>query len=61
MFTGVVTDIGEAVAIEERAAGLRRLRIACTYDPTSIAIGASSCGGALPSATPPRCCRRRRS
>jgi riboflavin synthase len=46
MFTGIVTDIGEVVAVEERAEGLRRLTIACAYDPTSIVIGASiSCSG----------------
>src|ERR1043166_9713 len=46
MFTGIVTDIGEVVAIEERAQGLRRLTVACAYDTTSIAIGASiSCSG----------------
>ena len=43
MFTGIVTDIGEVVATEERAEGLRRLTIACAYDPVSIAIGASIC------------------
>jgi riboflavin synthase len=46
MFTGIVTDIGEVVAIQERAEGLRRLMIACRYDPASIAIGASiACSG----------------
>ena len=43
MFTGIVTDIGDVVAIEEHAQGLRRLAIACAYDPASIAIGASIC------------------
>src|SRR5947209_18872825 len=43
MFTGIVTDIGEVVAAEERAEGLRRLTIACAYNPSSIAIGASIC------------------
>src|SRR6476469_2818094 len=43
MFTGIVTDIGDVVAIEERAEGLRRLTIACANDPASIAIGASIC------------------
>ena len=43
MFTGIVTDIGEVLDVEERAAGLRRLTIACAYDPASIAIGASIC------------------
>jgi len=41
MFTGIVTDIGEVVAVEQRAEGLRRLTIACAYDPATIAIGAS--------------------
>jgi riboflavin synthase len=43
MFTGIVTDIGEVIVAEERAQGLRRLTIACAYDPSSIAIGASIC------------------
>jgi riboflavin synthase len=46
MFTGIVTDIGEVVAVEPRAEGLTRLRVACGYDPDTIAIGASiACGG----------------
>jgi len=46
MFTGIVTDIGEVVAVEPRAEGLSRLRIACGYDPDTIAIGASiACSG----------------
>src|SRR5256885_14634086 len=43
MFTGIVTDVGEVLSVEERAEGLRRLTIACAYDPASIAIGASIC------------------
>jgi riboflavin synthase len=43
MFTGIVTDVGEVIAVEERGEGLRRLTIACGYDPASIAIGASIC------------------
>ena len=43
MFTGIVTDVGEALGVEERAEGLRRLTVACAYDPASIAIGASIC------------------
>jgi riboflavin synthase len=43
MFTGLVSDIGEVLGIEERGEGLRRLTIGCTYDPASIAIGASIC------------------
>jgi len=46
MFTGIVADVGEVLSVEERAEGLRRLTIACAYDPPSIAIGASvSCSG----------------
>lgn len=46
MFTGIVTDVGEAIAVEPRAEGLRRLRIACSYPLESIAIGASiACSG----------------
>jgi riboflavin synthase len=47
MFTGIVTDVGEVVAVEARADGLRRLTIACRYDRAAIAIGASiACAGA---------------
>jgi riboflavin synthase len=46
MFTGIVIDVGEVVAVEPRAEGLARLKIACGYDPDTIAIGASiACGG----------------
>jgi riboflavin synthase len=41
MFTGIVTDIGEVIAVEPRAEGLRRLTVACAYPRDSIAIGAS--------------------
>jgi riboflavin synthase len=43
MFTGIVTDVGEVLSVDERAEGLRRLTIACACDPASIAIGASIC------------------
>jgi riboflavin synthase len=47
MFTGIVTDVGEVLSIEERAQGLRRLTIGCRYDRASIAVGASiACAGA---------------
>ena len=47
MFTGIVTDIGEVLAVEERATGLRRLTVGCAYDRASIAVGASiACSGA---------------
>jgi riboflavin synthase len=46
MFTGIVTDIGEVLAVQTRADGLRRLTIACSYDRASIAVGASiACSG----------------
>ena len=46
MFTGIVTDVGEVDAVEPRAQGLARLKIACGYDPDTIAIGASiACSG----------------
>ena len=46
MFTGLVSDVGHVEAVEERGAGLRRLRIACSYAPETIALGASiACGG----------------
>jgi riboflavin synthase len=47
MFTGIVTDIGEVLAVQPRAEGLRRLRIACGYQRVSIVEGASiACSGA---------------
>jgi riboflavin synthase len=46
MFTGIVSDLGEILEVEEKAEGLRRLKIACGYDPDSIDIGASiACSG----------------
>jgi riboflavin synthase len=47
MFTGIVTDIGEITALTPTAQGqLHRLRIACRYDRTTIADGASiACSG----------------
>src|SRR5580704_14180235 len=46
MFTGIVSDLGEVLDVEEKAEGLRRLNIACGYDPETIDIGASiACSG----------------
>ncbi len=46
MFTGIVSDLGEILEVEQKAEGLRRLTIACGYDPDSIDIGASiACSG----------------
>jgi riboflavin synthase len=46
MFTGLVTDIGEIVAVRQLAEGLRRLEVACGYPRASIQEGASiACAG----------------
>jgi riboflavin synthase len=46
MFTGIISDLGEIIDIEEKAAGLRHISIACSYDPESIDLGASiACSG----------------
>src|ERR1700712_1675469 len=47
MFTGIVTDIGEIETLTPTAQGqLHRLRIACRYDQSTIADGASiACNG----------------
>src|SRR6185369_15960191 len=45
MFTGIVTDVVRVAAIsgDDR---LRRIRIACAFDPASLALGASvACAG----------------
>jgi riboflavin synthase len=45
MFTGIVSDVGEVIAVEG-SSNLRRIRIATADDPASIAIGASiACAG----------------
>ena len=45
MFTGLVSDVGTIASVEDRGA-LRRLRIACGYNPDTIALGASiACNG----------------
>jgi riboflavin synthase len=46
MFTGIVTDLGEVITVDRRADDLLRLVIACGYDRTGIADGASiACSG----------------
>jgi riboflavin synthase len=46
MFTGIVTDIGEVIAMQPAGEGLHRLKIACRYDRATIADGASiACSG----------------
>ena len=45
MFTGLVSDVGRVVSVEERGE-LSRIRIATAYDPATIALGASiACSG----------------
>ena len=45
MFTGLISDVGEVVSVEERG-DTRRLRIACAYPAESIRLGASiACSG----------------
>ena len=44
MFTGIITDIGTILAIEQR--GDLRVRIDCAYDMDGVALGASiACSG----------------
>ena len=46
VFTGIVSDLGEVLEVREQADGLRRLTVACGYDPDTIEIGASiACSG----------------
>ena len=40
MFTGLVSDIGEVLQVEDEGS-LRHLRIACGYEASSIGVGAS--------------------
>ena len=45
MFTGIVTDLGRVVSVSD-GERLRRIRIDSSYNPASIALGASiACGG----------------
>ena len=46
MFTGIVTDVGEVLAVTPRAEGLTRIKIGCRYDRASLIDGASiACAG----------------
>jgi len=45
MFTGLVSDVGEVLAIEA-GANLNHVRVACSYPVETMALGASiACGG----------------
>jgi riboflavin synthase len=46
MFTGIVTDVGEVLAVAPRGEGLHRLKIACRYPRASLIDGVSiACSG----------------
>lgn len=46
MFTGIVTDVGEVLAVTPRGEGLIRLKIGCRYDRASLIEGVSiACAG----------------
>jgi riboflavin synthase len=46
VFTGIVNDLGEVLEVDQEADGLRRLTVACSYDPETIDLGASiACSG----------------
>ena len=46
MFTGIVSDLGDIIEVQDKAESLRRITIGCSYDPDSIEIGASiACSG----------------
>lgn len=46
MFTGIVSEMGEVVAVKPHAANLQRIKIACAIPRSPIADGASiSCSG----------------
>ncbi|MBL8568488.1 MAG: riboflavin synthase [Phreatobacter sp.] len=42
MFTGIITDVGEVVAVEEKGSA-RHLTVACSYPADSLPLGASVC------------------
>jgi riboflavin synthase len=46
LFTGIITDVGEVVSVDDQQGTLRRLRIHSAYDSATIAVGASiACSG----------------
>jgi len=47
MFTGIVTDVGEVLAVKPHAENLHRIKITCRYPRASLIDGASiACSGA---------------
>ena len=46
MFTGIINGLGDVIEVHEKDEQLRRVTVACGYDPESIDIGASiACSG----------------
>ena len=46
MFSGIVTELGKIIEVDEKSNELRRFIVACDYDPGSIAVGGSiACSG----------------
>ena len=46
MFSGIVTELGKIIEVDEKSNDLRRFIVACDYDPGSIAVGGSiACSG----------------
>src|SRR5690349_16033798 len=46
MFTGIVTDVGEVLAVTRSGDALTRIRIGCRYERVSLIAGASiACAG----------------
>jgi riboflavin synthase len=46
MFTGIISDLGDILEVQDKAEELRRMIIGCGYDPATIEIGASvACSG----------------
>ena len=46
MFTGIINDLGEVIAVQQKDEKLRRMTVVCGYNPDSIDIGASiACSG----------------
>ena len=46
MFTGIINSLGDVTEVQQKAEDLRRLTVACSYEPESIDIGASiACSG----------------
>jgi riboflavin synthase len=46
MFTGLVSDVGEVVRVDDHQSSLRRIRIHSAYDAATIPLGASiACSG----------------